>query len=150
MTSTCPWMLSWAWLFCDPMDCSPPGFFIYGIFQARILECVVISFSRGSSESGDWTHIFCTAGGFFTTVPLGKPSDIYTHLQHYTASSEWDAMRAHVIVRFLTVTSCCQGSVAQVCDWSQICPAGLCCEWHLLLWLWPYFSAQRLSEREAL
>ena len=34
---------------CDPMDCSPPGFSIHGIFQARILESVAISFSRGSS-----------------------------------------------------------------------------------------------------
>ena len=30
---------------CDPMDCSPPGFSVHGIFQARILECVAISFS---------------------------------------------------------------------------------------------------------
>ena len=30
---------------CDPMDCSPPGSSIYGIFQARVLEWVVISFS---------------------------------------------------------------------------------------------------------
>ena len=33
----------------DPMDCSLPGFSIHGIFQARILEWVAISFSRGSS-----------------------------------------------------------------------------------------------------
>ena len=33
---------------CDPMDCSPPGSSIHGIFQARILEWVAISFSRGS------------------------------------------------------------------------------------------------------
>ena len=32
-----------------PMDCSPPGSFVHEIFQARILEWVVISFSRGSS-----------------------------------------------------------------------------------------------------
>ena len=31
---------------CDPMDCSLPGFSIHGIFQARILEWVVISFSN--------------------------------------------------------------------------------------------------------
>ena len=37
--------LSYVRLFCDPMDCSPPGFFVPGIFQARILECVTISFS---------------------------------------------------------------------------------------------------------
>ena len=34
---------------CDPLDCSPSGFSVYGIFQAGILEQVVISFSRGSS-----------------------------------------------------------------------------------------------------
>ena len=34
---------------CDPMDCSVPGSSVYGISQARILEKVVIFFSRGSS-----------------------------------------------------------------------------------------------------
>ena len=34
---------------CDPMDCSPPGSSIHGIFQARVLEWIAISFSRGSS-----------------------------------------------------------------------------------------------------
>ena len=34
---------------CDPMDGSPPGSSIHGILQARILEWVAISFSRGSS-----------------------------------------------------------------------------------------------------
>ena len=34
---------------CGPMDCCPPGFSLHGIFQARILECVAISSSRGSS-----------------------------------------------------------------------------------------------------
>ena len=33
---------------CDPMDCSPPGSAVHGILQARILEWVAISFSRGS------------------------------------------------------------------------------------------------------
>jgi len=33
----------------DPMDCSPPGSSVHGILQARILEWVAISFSRGSS-----------------------------------------------------------------------------------------------------
>ena len=32
---------------CDPTDCSPPGSSVHGILQARILECVAISFSRG-------------------------------------------------------------------------------------------------------
>ena len=34
---------------CDPMDCSPPGSSVHGILQARVLECVAISFFRGSS-----------------------------------------------------------------------------------------------------
>ena len=33
---------------CNPMDCSPPGFSVHGILQARILEWVAVSFSRGS------------------------------------------------------------------------------------------------------
>ena len=40
---------------CDPMDCSLPGSSIHGIFQARILEWVAISFSRGSSRPRDRT-----------------------------------------------------------------------------------------------
>ena len=35
--------------FCDPKDCSPPGSSVHGILQARILEWVAISYSRGSS-----------------------------------------------------------------------------------------------------
>ena len=35
---------------CDPMGCSPPGSSVHGILQARILEWVAISFSRGSSQ----------------------------------------------------------------------------------------------------
>ena len=36
---------------CDPMDCSLPGSSIHGIFQARVLEWVAISFTRGSSQN---------------------------------------------------------------------------------------------------
>ena len=44
---------------CDPMDCSLPGSSIHGIFQARVLESVVISFSRVSSWPRGWTHVSC-------------------------------------------------------------------------------------------
>ena len=40
-------------LFCNPMDCSLPGFSVHGILQARKLEWVAISFSRGSSLPRD-------------------------------------------------------------------------------------------------
>ena len=42
---------------CDTMDCSLPGSSVHGILQARILEWVAISFSRGSSQPRDWTCI---------------------------------------------------------------------------------------------
>ena len=51
---------------CDPMDCSPPGFSLYGIFQAKILEWVAIPFSRGSSPPRDQTRVSCIIGRFFT------------------------------------------------------------------------------------
>ena len=57
---------------CDPMDCSPPGSSVQGILQARILEWVAISFSRGSSRPRDGTHISYLAGRFFTTEPPEK------------------------------------------------------------------------------
>ena len=50
----------------DPMDCNPPGSSVHEIFQARILEWVAISFSRGSSQPRDRTRVSCTAGKFFT------------------------------------------------------------------------------------
>ena len=51
---------------CDPMDCSPPGSCVHGIFQARMLDWVAISFSRGSSQLKDWTWVSFIAGRLFT------------------------------------------------------------------------------------
>ena len=50
---------------CDPMDCSPPGSSVHWILQARILERVAISFSRGSSQHKDWSLVSCIAGRLF-------------------------------------------------------------------------------------
>ena len=60
----------------DPMDCSLTSSSVHGILQARVLEQATISSSRGSSRPRDQTYISCfscTAGGFFTTEPPGKP-----------------------------------------------------------------------------
>ena len=51
---------------CDPRDCSLPGFSVHGIFQARVLEWVAISFSRGSSWPRDRPQVSCIAGRRFT------------------------------------------------------------------------------------
>ena len=46
---------------CDPMDCSPLGFSVHGIFQARIPEWVAICYSRVSSPPRDWRCISCVS-----------------------------------------------------------------------------------------
>ena len=43
---------------CDLMNCSPPGSFVHRILQARILEWVAISFSRGSLQPRDQIQVF--------------------------------------------------------------------------------------------
>ena len=75
VTKSCPTL-------CDPRDCSLPGSSVHGIFQARLLEWVAISFSGGSFQLRDGTWGSCKvpalAGRFFfffflTTEPPGKP-----------------------------------------------------------------------------
>ena len=57
---------------CDHLE----GSLVCGIFQARIVAWVAISFSRGSSPPRDQTCVSCVSalsGGLFTTTPAGKP-----------------------------------------------------------------------------
>ena len=61
--------------FCDPMDCSIPGFCVLRILQARILEWVAIPFSRGSSQPRDQTQVSCTEGDSLPSEPPGKPKN---------------------------------------------------------------------------
>ena len=46
-------------LLCDPRDCSLPGSSVHGIFKARVLERVAISFCRGYSWPRGWTCVSC-------------------------------------------------------------------------------------------
>ena len=59
----CAQSLSRVQLFCDPMDCSLPGFSVLGIFQERIMEWIPIYNSRRSSPPRDRTRVSCI---FFT------------------------------------------------------------------------------------
>ena len=59
VTQSCPTL-------CDPVDCSLQGSSVHGIFQARVLEWVAISFSRGSSRPRDQTQVSRIAGRCFT------------------------------------------------------------------------------------
>ena len=76
---------------CDSRDLSPPGSSVHEILQARILEWVAISFSRGSSWPRDWTWglLHCRQIFFFLpSEPPGKLRLIQTHLEKVTFGSE--------------------------------------------------------------
>ena len=68
---------------CDPMDCSPPGSSVHGILQARILEWVAISFSRGSSQPRDQTQVSCIAGRRFNFWATREALCIYVSIYIY-------------------------------------------------------------------
>ena len=59
VTQVCP-------ILCSPMDCHPPGSSVRRIFQARILEWVAISSSRGIFLTQGSNLVYCISGGFFT------------------------------------------------------------------------------------
>ena len=69
---------------CDFMDYSLTVSSVHGILQARIPECVVIPFSRESSQRRDWTQVSCIADRFFTIwatrETLVYPLQMYKHL----------------------------------------------------------------------
>ena len=64
---------------CDLMNCSPPGASVQGILQARILEWVAISFSRGSSQ----TQVSCIASWFFTIWATRQPHRNWPNFNFY-------------------------------------------------------------------
>ena len=70
--AVCVCSLSRTWL-CDPMDCGPPGFSVHGISQAKILEWVAISSSRGSSWPRDGICLLHLLHGQADSLPTALP-----------------------------------------------------------------------------
>ena len=64
-----------------------PGSSVHGVSQARILELVVTSFSRGSSWPKEWTQVSCIADGFFTREVL-----FFAHLLNASESESYSVM----------------------------------------------------------
>ena len=67
----------------NPVDCSTLGSSVHGISQARILEWIAISFSRGSCQPRDQSHISCiscTAGGFLTDWATREANTPYSNV----------------------------------------------------------------------
>ena len=67
------YVLSHAWLFATPWTIACQAPLSMGFFQAKILDQVAISSSKGSSQPRDQTSISCIAGGCFTADHQEKP-----------------------------------------------------------------------------
>ena len=97
----------------DPVACSPPGSSVHGNFQARILEWVAISFSRGSSQPRDRTWDSLTTGRFFTVwATTGSESEnhsvvssFFSHhgLQPARLLCPWNSAGKNTVVGSLTI-----------------------------------------------
>ena len=61
----------------DPMDCSPPGSSVHGVFQVRILEWVAISSPGDLPDKGIKPTFPALADRLFTTAPPKKPHKLY-------------------------------------------------------------------------
>ena len=79
VTKSCP-------VLCDPMDCSPLGSSAHGIFQARILAWIAISYFTGSSQFRDWTQVSCIGRWIIYHIATGEalcePHARHLHLSH--------------------------------------------------------------------
>ena len=130
------------------MDCSPPGSSVHGILQARILEWVAISFSRGSSWSRYQIHVCCIAGRFFTAEPseiplqdmLGEPKSsfglFYKMLYESFSFNPVPFITPHfchpVNQLLILLRPACTGQIAAFLIPSRVSLA----LWLLTVWLW--------------
>ena len=74
---------------CDPMDCSLSGSSVHGIFQARVLECIAISFSRGSSLPRNRTRASCITGRRFAVWATRK---VVTSTIRWCLPDSWEGL----------------------------------------------------------
>ena len=109
VTQSCPTL-------CDPVDCSLPSSSVHGILQARILEWVAVSFSRGSSRPKDRTRVSCIGGRHFNLWATRE------------APWKWYKIQISVFVNFHWNTSthlfaCCLWLLASNVCW--VCITGI-------------------------
>ena len=90
------------------MDCNPPGSFVHGILQARLLEWVPIPFFRGSSQPRDWTWVSHIVGRSFTIWAPGNPK---TNVRYIYNTYILQHLTYLYIITFMKVKS----EVAQSC-----------------------------------
>ena len=134
VTQSCPTL-------CDPMDYSPPGSFVHGILQARILEWVAILFSRGSSQPRDWTWVSCIWGRCFTIWATRIVLPIYSPVVFWECGKSGETYKAYF---FIVILGFCSllfiGSVMSIlCDAINCSIPGLPVLHHLTEFAQTYF-----------
>ena len=67
----------------DPMGYSPPGFYVHGILQVRLLEWVASPFSRRSSRPRDQTRSFAFQADSLQSEPPGNSYKIHTRSEKF-------------------------------------------------------------------
>ena len=110
---------------CESMDCSPPGFSVCRIFQARILKWVAVSFFRGFSQPRNPAcgpcPISCIAGEFFTVEPLRKQHESYSHLVMFNSlGSPGFSVHGILQARILEWVSIPFSRSCPTRDWTQV------------------------------
>ena len=90
---------------CNPMDCRLSGVSVHGIFQARRLEWIAISFSRGSSRPRNRTRVSCIAGRCFTVWATRE-----AHWKGYIGG-----FQILVVMNKAAINTCVQGFV-----WTEV------------------------------
>ena len=135
---------------CNCMDCNPPDSSIHGISQARILEWVAISFSRGSSQPGEWTQVSCFAGS-----PLHCRQILY-QLSHFPGlpvhwQPPWNLERLPYSLNFLpNFSSLCQNLASAVITKKKMLSQTYCSNCYYIqstgyLWHCPQFPLLKCS-----
>ena len=115
----CVWAAQSCLILCNPMDCSSPGSSVHEILHARILEWVVIHFSRGSSQPRDRTQVSGVVGRFFTLWETRNAPKIFAS----SSLNEWVNQERHVDKEFNF-----RGTVSLLLPWVKTE-----CSWCVLL-----------------
>ena len=116
---------------------------VHGSLQARILEWVAFPFSRGPSQSRDWTQVSHTAGDSLPAKPPGKPKNTgvaslsLLQLIFLTQESNQGLLHCRSILYQLSY----QGSPKLIYEFILIrvslCNFSICLNFYLTVWIMP-------------
>ena len=93
----CAYSLGHVRLFATPWTVAHQASLSMGSLQARLLEWVAMTSSRGSSQPKDWTQVSCTTGGFFTVwATKGRRRILQWVAYPFSRGTSWPRNRTRV------------------------------------------------------